>query len=144
VTRAVGEVRRALARSSALEKAVLGLAAGLRDCIVMDPNPLAMPVAELVHDRATAALADTLTRAQLDARIAEIVTRLIGEIRPAISLYVTDVITSWEPAELNARFEAEIGPDLQYIRVHGATLGALVGGGIFCLNVLRLSPGGDP
>lgn len=61
---------------------------------------------------------------------------MIGEIRPAISVYVADVLTSWEPAELNARFEAEVGPDLQYIRVNGAVLGALVGGGIFGLNML--------
>lgn len=49
---------------------------------------------------ATVALADTITRVQLDARIAEIVARLISEIDPAISGYVADVITSWEPAEL--------------------------------------------
>ncbi|MBV8613118.1 MAG: DUF445 domain-containing protein [Acetobacteraceae bacterium] len=140
LTRAVGEGRRALVRSGTLEKIVFRLAAGLRDHlrdrIAADPEALAVPGAELIRDLATRALADTAARAQLDARIAEVAARLIGAIRPAISAYVADVITSWEPAELNARFEAEIGPDLQYIRVNGAVLGALVGGGIFGLNML--------
>ena len=72
----------------------------------------------------------------LDARIAEIAARLIGDLRPAISGYVTDVIAGWEPQELTARFEAEIGPDLQYIRINGAVLGSLIGGAIFGLNAL--------
>jgi uncharacterized membrane-anchored protein YjiN (DUF445 family) len=61
---------------------------------------------------------------------------MIGEIRPAISVYVADVITSSEAVELNARFDAESGPGLQYIRVNGALLGALIGGGIFSSNML--------
>jgi hypothetical protein len=83
-----------------------------------------------------AIFADIATPAQLDARIAEVVARLVGEIRTAISLCIANVITSWEAAELNARFEAKIGPDLQYIRVNGAVIGALIGGGIFGLNML--------
>ncbi|MBV8870076.1 MAG: DUF445 domain-containing protein, partial [Acetobacteraceae bacterium] len=83
LTRAVGEGRRALVRSGVLEKAVFRLAAGLRDRIAADSAALAVPVAELIRNLATRALADTATRAQLDARIAEVVARLIGEIRPA-------------------------------------------------------------
>ena len=118
----------------------LQLAAGLRDRlrarIAEDPEALAAPIADLIRDLAARTLADDATRAVLDARLADIAARLIGDMRPAISGYVTDVIAGWEPQELNARFEAEIGPDLQYIRINGAVLGSLIGGAIFGLNTL--------
>jgi uncharacterized membrane-anchored protein YjiN (DUF445 family) len=50
--------------------------------------------------------------------------------------YVADVIAGWEPEELIERFEAELGPDLQYIRVNGAVLGALIGGLLFGFGAL--------
>ena len=58
---------------------------------------------------------------------------MIGDLRPALGGYVADVIAGWEPDELIARFEAELGPDLQYIRVNGAVLGALIGGLLFAI-----------
>lgn len=138
--RAVGKGWRALLRSGKLETVVLNLAAGLRnrlrDCIAMDAGMQAVPVAELIRDLAIRALADDAIRAQFDSGIVEILGRLIGEARPVIGAYVTDVIASWKSAELNMRFEAEIGPDLQYIRVNGAILGAFIGGALFGLNML--------
>jgi uncharacterized membrane-anchored protein YjiN (DUF445 family) len=140
LTRAIGEGRRALVRSGALETAVSRLAARLRarlrDRIAEDPQALAAPIAELIKAISFRALADDATRAALDARVAEVAARLIGDMRPAISDYVADVITSWEPSELNARFEAEIGPDLQYIRINGAVFGSMIGGVLFAVNTL--------
>ena len=138
--RAVGKGWHALLRSGKLKMVVLNLVAGLRnrlrDCIAPDAGMPAVPVAEFIRDFAVRALADDAVRAQFDSGIVEILGRLIGEGRPVISAYVADVIASWESAELNARFEAEIGPDLQYIRVNGAILGAFIGGALFGLNML--------
>ena len=140
LTRAVAEGRRHLVQSGTFDTASLQLAAGLRDRlrarIAADPEALAGPVADLIRDLAARTLADDATRAALDARLADIAARLIADMRPAISGYVTDVIAGWEPQELTARFEAELGPDLQYIRINGAVLGSLIGGVIFGLNAL--------
>jgi uncharacterized membrane-anchored protein YjiN (DUF445 family) len=136
LTRAVAHGRHALLRSGVLEETVFRLTTDLRDRIAADSDALAALVAELIRNLATRALADSTTRTQLGARIAKIVARFIGEIRPAISVYIADVVTGWEPAELNSRIEAAIGPDLQYIRINGAVLGSLIGGGIFGLNIL--------
>jgi uncharacterized membrane-anchored protein YjiN (DUF445 family) len=57
-------------------------------------------------------------------------------LRPAIGAYVTDVVASWKPEELNSLFESDIGPDLQYVRINGAVLGSLIGGAIFGLETL--------
>ena len=64
---------------------------------------------------------------------------MIGDLRPAIGGYVAEVIADWQPHGLIARFEAELGPDLQYIRINGAVLGALIGGAIFERRPARLA-----
>ena len=81
--------------------------------------------------RRASGLADPAVRA-FDARVAGLVASLIGDLRGAIAAYVADVIAGWE---LNARFEAEIGSDLQYMRINGAVLGSMIGG-LVGLNAL--------
>ena len=60
---------------------------------------------------------------------------MIGDLRPVLGGYVADVIASWQPEELIARFEAQIGPDLQFIRINGAVLGAMIGGLLYAFGV---------
>ena len=138
--RAVSDGRQALVDSGIFDRVMLGFATGLRDRLrdrlVAEPEALAEPLADLIRDLTTRTGRDDAMSIALDARVAEIGARLIGEMRPAIGDYVADVIASWEPLELNARFEAEIGPDLHYIRINGAVLGALIGGALFGLNSL--------
>jgi hypothetical protein len=55
----------------------------------------------------------------------------------------TPAVRCDEAPRLDSHF-ALYDSDLQYIRFSGAALGALVGGGIFGLNMRWLSPGGDP
>lgn len=132
LTRAVAEARAGLVRSGALDAMALRLAAGLRDRLAAqveaDPDAVATPVAAFLADLARRLRADAEARATLDARIAASVATLVGDLRPALGGYVAGVIADWRPDELIARFETEIGPDLQYIRVNGAVLGALIGG----------------
>jgi uncharacterized membrane-anchored protein YjiN (DUF445 family) len=134
LTQAVAEGRRHIVESGTLGNVVLRLAGGLRDRIAEDPKALAAPIAGLIDDLSARTLADDASREALDARVAEIAARLISDLRPAIGGFVTEVIASWEPAELIARFEAEVGRDLQYIRINGAVLGSLIGGAIYGVN----------
>jgi uncharacterized membrane-anchored protein YjiN (DUF445 family) len=132
LTRAVAGARAGLVRSGALDELALRLAAGLRDRLAerveSDPDSIAEPVARLLADLAARLARDPEARAALDARIAASAARIVGDLRPALGGYVAGVIADWHPDELIARFEAELGPDLQYIRVNGAVLGALIGG----------------
>ena len=100
------------------------------------PARTAFSVAEAIRDFARRAADDPTTRNALDSRISELAAQLIGDLRPAIADDVADVIADWQPEELNERFEAEIGPDLQYIRINGAVLGSLIGGALFALNAI--------
>ncbi|MBU3029433.1 DUF445 domain-containing protein [Paracoccus marinaquae] len=140
LTRAVTEARLQLIRSGAFDSALGALTEELRaDALARlaeEPDLMVEPIAELVRGFAGRALADPAARAAFDARLAELAGRMVGELRPQIATYVADVIAGWEPAELNARFEAELGPDLQYIRINGAVLGTLIGGALFGFEAL--------
>lgn len=140
LTRAIGEGRDLLIRSGAFDEAALRLGLTLRDQLrrrlAGDPDVFATPVAEAIRDFARRAADDPTTRNALDSRISELAAQLIGDLRPAIADDVADVIADWQPEELNERFEAEIGPDLQYIRINGAVLGSLIGGALFALNAI--------
>jgi uncharacterized membrane-anchored protein YjiN (DUF445 family) len=140
LARTIGESRRHLVHSRAFDTLALHFAQTLRERLAArinaDPDAVATPIAALIHDLATRLRADAAARAALDARIAALAAQVIGDMRPMLGGYVADVIAGWEPEELIDRFEAELGPDLQYIRVNGAVLGALIGGVLFAIDAL--------
>ncbi|MEL7012202.1 MAG: DUF445 domain-containing protein [Pseudomonadota bacterium] len=76
-------------------------------------------------------LSDDAALATFEAQLTEAAEKAMVELREPIGDYVTDVIKGWEADELSERFEREIGPDLQFIRINGALLGALIGGVLF-------------
>ena len=138
LARSIGEGRRALAHSGAFDRLALRFAETLRDRLAAridaDPDAVADPVAALIRDVATRLRGDPAAQAALDARIAALAAQVIGDLRPLLGGYVADVIAGWEPEEMIERFEAQLGPDLQFIRVNGAILGALIGGVLFGIS----------
>jgi uncharacterized membrane-anchored protein YjiN (DUF445 family) len=140
LARSIGEGRRALARSGAFDRLALRFAEALRDRlsarIDADPEAVAAPVAALLRDLAARLRADQAAQATLDARIAALAAQLIGDLRPLLGGYVADVIAGWKPEDMIDRFEAELGPDLQFIRVNGAILGAMIGGVLFAIGAV--------
>lgn len=90
----------------------------------------------MMRDLARHLVADPKASATLDMRIARTLAEMVGNLRPVLGGYVAGVISGWKPDELIYRFEAELGPDLQYIRVNGAVLGALIGGVIYTVDRL--------
>ena len=138
--RAVAEARAHLVRSGALETLALRLADTLRDRLAArldaDPDAVAKPIAGALADLARRLETDAGARADLDARLSATLARVVGDLRPALGGYVAGVIAAWQPDELITRFEAELGPDLQYIRINGALLGAVIGGVLYGLGLL--------
>ncbi|MDA4845147.1 DUF445 domain-containing protein [Hoeflea poritis] len=70
----------------------------------------------------------------LDDKAAETIAGIIPVIRPAVAAFVTQTISEWDPDVLVERFEAEAGRDLQFIRINGAILGAMIGGALFAIE----------
>jgi uncharacterized membrane-anchored protein YjiN (DUF445 family) len=44
-----------------------------------------------------------------------------------LSVLITEVVKSWDADEVSGKIEAEIGRDLQYIRINGTLVGGAVG-----------------
>lgn len=68
----------------------------------------------------------------------ERIVRWVISFRGEIARFMAEVIRGWDAQTLSARLEVVIGSDLQYIRMNGTIVGALVGCGLFL--VTRLAP----
>jgi uncharacterized membrane-anchored protein YjiN (DUF445 family) len=85
--------------------------------------------------RATSALQDLGKRLQtddglrtkVDARAAEAVGYVIRTYGNEIVSVISDTIERWDGREAAARIELHVGRDLQFIRINGTVVGALVG-----------------
>lgn len=101
--------------------------------------------AEQPESRFRQALADGLQalgrRLQEDAALRQAledkVERAVGAVllpwRKEIGAFIEDVVKRWDAASTAARIELEVGKDLQFIRINGTVVGALVGAALYLL-----------
>jgi uncharacterized membrane-anchored protein YjiN (DUF445 family) len=66
-------------------------------------------------------------RTKVDARAAEAVGYVIRTYGSEIVSVISDTIERWDGREAAARIELHVGRDLQFIRINGTVVGALVG-----------------
>ena len=77
---------------------------------------------------------DVFIRTWIDAVIERIVTQLI-QWRGEIGSVIAEVVRSWNARTVSDRLELVLGSDLQYIRINGTIVGALVGCAIYLLSI---------
>jgi len=70
---------------------------------------------------------DPEVQARMDRRIEEVAIALVEPWRKDIGQFVADVVRGWETGTVVERVELAVGRDLQYIRVNGTLVGAVVG-----------------
>jgi uncharacterized membrane-anchored protein YjiN (DUF445 family) len=64
---------------------------------------------------------------KLNAWWLDLAHTLVVRYRRQISTLITEVVKSWNADEVSRKIEAEIGRDLQYIRINGTFVGGMVG-----------------
>jgi uncharacterized membrane-anchored protein YjiN (DUF445 family) len=101
-----------------------------------EPDEFALLLATPLAGFAQTVLHDPALRADFEARLVDGLVHMLTRIRPEISAYVTDTISSWDSSILIERFETQVGRDLQFIRINGAVLGALIGGLLYFFGLL--------
>lgn len=74
--------------------------------------------------------------AKVDAWIAQMTVHVVSTYREEITRLITDTVDSWDAAETSRRVEIQVGRDLQFIRVNGTLVGALVGVAIHATSQL--------
>lgn len=81
-------------------------------------------------------LADAELRGHLNHRVEAFVLAFVVPWRVEIGRFIAGVVHRWDSRTISDRIELEVGHDLQYIRINGTVVGALVGCGLHLLTVL--------
>jgi uncharacterized membrane-anchored protein YjiN (DUF445 family) len=77
-------------------------------------------------------------RARLNGALERAVIDLAVPWRHEIGRFIAEVVHSWDTGTVTERLELVVGHDLQYIRINGTLVGALVGVALFLLSVFVL------
>jgi uncharacterized membrane-anchored protein YjiN (DUF445 family) len=93
-------------------------------------------LAELIQWWARRLLDDAPLRARIDLWIAESVERLAHRWDEEIIGLIETTVAGWDPTEISHRLELQLGRDLQFVRINGTVVGALVGIAIHALLLL--------
>jgi uncharacterized membrane-anchored protein YjiN (DUF445 family) len=75
----------------------------------------------------TGVATETSIQRKLNAWWLDIAGMLVQRHRHQLSALITDVVKGWDAKEVSHKLEAEIGRDLQYIRINGTFVGGTVG-----------------
>jgi uncharacterized membrane-anchored protein YjiN (DUF445 family) len=121
-------VKNLLARSWDEAKAMLSQSAGGSD------PALARGIALSLSALGNALAEDQIMRDHLNRRVQRIVMGTIVPFRTRIGEFVSDVVQSWDAPQLSRRLELAVGKDLQFIRMSGTLVGALVGTALYLIN----------
>lgn len=70
---------------------------------------------------------DDALRARLDAWSADLVVSLVQRYGPELTSVISSTIHRWDAREASDKIELHVGRDLQFIRLNGTIVGALVG-----------------
>ncbi|NUR95098.1 MAG: DUF445 domain-containing protein, partial [Kribbellaceae bacterium] len=95
---------------------------------INDPNStLRVRGIKVLHDLGARLQHDDDLRTKVDARAAEAVGYVVRTYGTEIVSVISDTIERWDGREAAARIELHVGRDLQFIRINGTVVGALVG-----------------
>lgn len=100
----------------------------------LQDEAIVQAILDTLQQAASRVSGDKALQDRIDAGIADIVTRLVPELRPYVGAFIAQTIRDWDPDMLVERFETEAGRDLQFIRINGALLGFVIGGGLFAIE----------
>lgn len=77
---------------------------------------------------------DPKARAWLDQWFETLARSALSPFRVQIGRFIADVVRGWEAQTIADRIESAVGRDLQYIRINGTIVGAIVGCALFLIN----------
>lgn len=70
----------------------------------------------------------------LNAAIERTLVDYITPWRVEIGNYIAEVVASWDGPQVADAIELQVGKDLQYIRINGTLVGALIGSALFLIG----------
>jgi uncharacterized membrane-anchored protein YjiN (DUF445 family) len=70
---------------------------------------------------------DTKVQGKVDQWLEGAAVYVVTTYRREITSLITDTVASWDPEHTTKKIEANIGRDLQFIRINGTVVGSLAG-----------------
>lgn len=129
-------VRRALAHpavaawlADAWERIKQGIAA---DAAREDGRTVALLTALAANAGALLA-EDEAAHERVNRGVEGVLAALLPAAQAQLADFITDVVSGWETRTLVEKLELRVGRDLQYVRINGTLVGALVGAALFVL-----------
>lgn len=111
----------------------------LRQAIIEPDGEVRGRITELIGEFAERLQTDSQFAAKIDDQIATTAGDLAESFGPEIASVISDTIERWDAKEAAERIELYVGKDLQYIRINGTVIGALVG--LVIHTIIVLLPG---
>jgi uncharacterized membrane-anchored protein YjiN (DUF445 family) len=102
-----------------------------------DPgSDLQQKLAELIRWWAGRVLGDAALRQRIDGWIAGSAERLAEQWDEEVIGLIETTVAGWDATEISHRLELQLGRDLQFVRINGTVVGALVGIAIHALLLI--------
>jgi uncharacterized membrane-anchored protein YjiN (DUF445 family) len=108
----------------------------LIDAISDPASTLQVRAVAAIQDLGKRLQTDDSLRSKVDDRAAEAVGYVVRTYGNEIVSVISDTIERWDGREASARIELHVGRDLQFIRINGTVVGALVGLIIYTVSQL--------
>lgn len=110
----------------------------LRDSAATPGSELERRLTELIQWWGARVLDDRELRSRIDTWIAESAERLAHQWDDEVIAMIETTVERWDATEISHRLELQLGRDLQFVRINGTVVGALVGIAIHALLLVSL------
>jgi uncharacterized membrane-anchored protein YjiN (DUF445 family) len=77
---------------------------------------------------------DPRLQSKVDGWLEDAATYVVATYRDEITALITDTVAGWDAEQTSRKIEANVGRDLQFIRINGTVVGSLAGLLIFTLS----------
>ncbi|MCX5382217.1 DUF445 domain-containing protein [Streptomyces sp. NBC_00083] len=92
-----------------------------------DHSELRLRARESLLSLGTRLTTDPRLQSKLDGWLEDAAAYVVSTYRAEITSLITDTVASWDANDTSRKIEANIGRDLQFIRINGTVVGALAG-----------------
>ena len=119
-----------------LSGALLGAALGALAKYAGPDAPSPEPLERALGAFAERALANEALLRDVDDGIERVVLGVVDQYRPEVAEVIARTVEGWDATDASRKIEVQIGRDLQFIRINGTLVGALVGLVLYVISVL--------
>jgi uncharacterized membrane-anchored protein YjiN (DUF445 family) len=117
-----------------LKKMTNELYRAVHQALIPENSDTARAINKIITNLSVVLANDKTMREMLNQQLQAVLLRLAPKLVKFTTEHISSTIRQWDDTELNRQIELNIGHDLQYIRINGCLVGAVIGLLLFCLS----------